>query len=200
MKKKMFYFLLPAMILFILGCEKNLTDSEIVMDAGYLNHSEIVSEDLGLRAANNGQSNTVISPFNISLWNDCTEEMVDLEGNFRTMVHVNIDGNGIPHVNSKTGFMNTSGVGQSSGLKYRWVGSGEECNAPQCIGDRIVNIHCNPVLCPDGVVVFTGLVRQRLISQGNAEDIVVSAFFHITLNANGDIPVVNQDFLNIECH
>jgi len=187
MKKYYFTpFLMAFMLLFLFGCQDSLSDSELF------------NVDLELRSINNGQSPMSIEPFVQTFWNECTEEYVDIRGNFKSMVHVTIDGNGIPHINSKTGFSNTSGVGQTTGLKYRVVGNGAECNVDLCIGDRNVNIHCNPVLCQDGVVIFTGVVRQRLVSQSNADDLIISSFFHITYVA-GDIPVVKQDFLELEC-
>ena len=186
MKKICILFLFPLLLLVVTGCEESLTDSQI--------HSD----ELEIRSNNNSQSQMTREPFNETVWNDCTGEYVDLTGIFKSMVHLNVDGSGIPHINSKTGFSNTSGVGQTTGLKYRLVGNGSECNVDLCIGDRNVNIHCNPVLCADGVVIFTGVVRQRLVSQSNADDLVISAFFHITYIA-GDIPVVKQELIQLEC-
>ncbi|NNF34426.1 MAG: hypothetical protein HKN68_09980, partial [Saprospiraceae bacterium] len=85
MKKLYIIVLLP---LLLVGCEQTLNDSENVIT------------DLEIRSNNNGQSHMVIEPFEETMWNECTEEWVDITGNFKTMVHINIDANGIPHINS----------------------------------------------------------------------------------------------------
>ncbi len=190
MKKSLSILPLLAIIgLFLTNCE-----------SAFINDTSIDKMEVDFRSNGGATPSTVVKKetYSETVLNPCTGEDVELSGEFHTVVHTTLDANGIPHISSQAGFNKTRGVGLESGLKYKLVGTGSDCNLPLCVGDRNLSALCDPNLCPDGTVVFTGLIRQRLVSQGPEDNLIYSLFFHVTLNSNGEISVL-KSYSSIDC-
>src|SRR5919108_1447123 len=80
------------------------------------------------------------------------------------------------HINAKG-----TGVGQTSGATYQW-------------NDAIIEVY------HDAALPFTATLIQtwKLIGQGAADNFVLKARIHVTINANGDV-TAEHDSLEVTC-
>jgi hypothetical protein len=116
--------------------------------------------------------------------NSCGGEDVQLSGTVNFVIRFTQDANGGLHniIGGHTNFQGVSGIGLTTGDKYIFSGG---------VND-ITNIR------EVSASEFTFLTHGRLISQGSELNQLASSLVHATLNANGEITVVTEQF-KFEC-
>jgi hypothetical protein len=67
-----------------------------------------------------------------------------------------------------------TGVGLVSGDEYRWTGTAKD------------NVHQS---FESNRFELTSVLNRHLVGQGGASNLVITAIFHVTVNANGDLAV-----------
>jgi hypothetical protein len=107
---------------------------------------------------------------------DCTGEDVELSGTFHLVSQLQSDGSEVGHIN----FQGVSGVGLTSGTKYR---------ASSVDSFRLAAPFPSDI---------TSVRSLRLISPGPEDNLLVMFLFHITVNANGETTAEIED-VNIKC-
>lgn len=122
--------------------------------------------------------------FDISttLFNPCTGELIDFEGQGHISVHGVMNNNKFSfhsHFNTQ----GIHGVGQTSGLTY----TGNEADNYSVNGSLT-----NPTL------VITETQSFKMITAGGGNNFVVKALFHVTVTPNGDVTTLVDNF-SIEC-
>jgi hypothetical protein len=113
-------------------------------------------------------SDNFSTPMNDIIANDCTGEEIKLSGAVHTQYNARETSDGF-RAESGTNYEGVSGVGVSSGRKYRLVGS-----------DRSVTDFRKPFPSRSTVVQTV-----RLISQGGAPNSSYKVQWHYTMDANG---------------
>lgn len=117
-----------------------------------------------------------------TVFNDCTGEWVDIEGEFLVVVRQVLAPSGrshfLVHVN-----VHVKGTGQTTGTGY------------------VSNEHLNLVANGggDGAQVFVLEFRVFSISKGPSDNGAGRIRIHMTVNANGDVTVDNFEFVFDEC-
>ena len=109
-------------------------------------------------------------------------EVVDLKGRLHTLITVNINKN---RVSGKTHFQpqGLSGYGSITGVKYQGVG--------------VTQNHFNGSI-DGGQFNQTFVNNFRIIGQGPGNNYLVHENFHLTINANGEVSTVHDNF-RVEC-
>jgi hypothetical protein len=121
-------------------------------------------------------------PIDEVLTNPCTGESVHFTGEFLFVSHVTQDENGGLHVYSSIQPRGLSGTGLESGTRYRFVGTDESV-----------------VYIPEGGVrEFTSVRHFRVVSENSSDNLLVSATFHFTVDANGE-PTAEVDKFALRC-
>jgi hypothetical protein len=115
-------------------------------------------------------------PLQKTVWVSCANggagESVDLGGSLRFRTFTNTDGNGGLHVRMHVQPDGVTGVGQSTGAKYRGTGGTIELSFE----------------AEDGVAGNYTLVNNfRIIGQGRGNNFLVHTTMHSTVNANGEV-------------
>ena len=122
---------------------------------------------------------TFTVPFNLVLFNECTGEDVALSGELRIRVKTTIDANGGIHSTFHLVPRRVRGEGVDSGIRYKLVGG--------------ARIHFNADA--DGAPLnFTATAMFNLVSQGGSDNLQVKFTFHVTVNANGEVTAVVDNF------
>jgi hypothetical protein len=112
--------------------------------------------------------------------NDGAGELVELSGTLHVLTHVTTDDQGGLHVKQHFQPQGISGVGLTTGDKYQGTGATQtEFNATAAFEQTSVN-------------------NFRIIGQGPDNNLLVHATFHVTVNANGDVTTVVDNF-SVEC-
>jgi hypothetical protein len=110
----------------------------------------------------------------------CTREAVHISGTAHILFHITRDSTDGLHIKMQTNYQGVSGTGLTTGDKYQVIGvSQNEYNSTVGSVETINN-------------------SLRYISQGNRDNLLIHALFHVTVNANG---TVTASFLNFsrEC-
>ena len=118
----------------------------------------------------------------VSCANGGAGEVVALQGDLHILSHVTVSNSGNVHVKVHFQPMGISGQGLTTGDKYQGTGVTQEqfnSNGPLPITDTFIN-------------------NFRIIGQGPGNNFLVHATFHITINANGDVTSVVDNF-KAEC-
>jgi hypothetical protein len=118
----------------------------------------------------------------VSCANGGTGEPVALQGDLHILSHVTVSNSGNVHVKTHFQPMGISGQGLITGDKYQGTGVTQEqfnLNGPLPITDTFIN-------------------NFRIIGQGPGNNFLVHATFHITINANGQVTSVVDNF-KAEC-
>lgn len=102
---------------------------------------------------------------------DCTGEDVELSGTIHLVSQLQPDGSEVSHFN----FQGVSGVGLTSGTKYR--------------ASSVDHVRLAAPFPSD----ITSVRSLRLISRGPEDDLLVRFLFHITVNANGEVTAEVED-------
>jgi hypothetical protein len=123
------------------------------------------------------QANTVTftekQPFNQTIINPCTQEEVQLTGEFLFLFHVTEDPNGGLHVQQHGSAKGITGTGES-GTQYRLVGvTREEFYFP-----------------PGETREATVVNRFHVVTPGPSDNFLFDQTIHVTFNANGEPTVV----------
>jgi hypothetical protein len=118
------------------------------------------------------------------IFSSCNGENVALEVTTTIVMHISVSNSG--RVNFKIAITeHATGVGQTTGARY--VGN----------STQEVNEHFDG---SDGAPYnFTFPNHLNLNGQGRVENLRVKEFFHITVNANGDITSFKEE-MSAECH
>lgn len=128
---------------------------------------------------------TVSTSFPISLTvfvpcaNEGAGEDVLLSGNLHDLFHITINDNSL-HVKTHSQPQGISGTGLVTGDKYQATGvTQEEFNTSFGVTDTFIN-------------------NFRIIGQGSGNNFLVHENFHITVNANGTVTALHDNF-SIDC-
>jgi hypothetical protein len=108
--------------------------------------------------------------------NDCTGEQVELSGTIHLVSQQQSDGSVVGHFN----YQNVSGVGLTSGTTYR--------------ASTVDTVRLAAPFPSD----ITSVGSFHLIGQGENDNLLVNALFHITVNANGEV-TASIDDTSIRC-
>lgn len=112
--------------------------------------------------------------------NDGAGELVVLTGTLHVLTHVTIDDQGGLHVKQHFQPQGLSGVGLTTGDTYRGTGVTQtEFNATAATEQTSIN-------------------NFRIIGQGPDNNFLVHSTFHVTVNANGEVTTVVDNF-STEC-
>lgn len=112
--------------------------------------------------------------------NDGAGELVVLTGTLHVLTHVTIDDQGGLHVKQHFQPQGLSGVGLTTGDTYRGTGVTQtEFNATAATEQTSIN-------------------NFRIIGQGPDNNFLVHSTFHVTVNANGEVTTVVDNF-SAEC-
>jgi hypothetical protein len=126
-----------------------------------------------------GQTSVVVDD---TVFSDCAGEDIHFTGEYHVEIHTVTDGKGGLHGQVTANDHNLTGVGMTSGTKYRRVGT---------TVDRF-NVSGPPPL----VETFTN--SFNLIGQGSKNNTILIETFHVTVSANGDV-TASVDKARIEC-
>jgi hypothetical protein len=112
-------------------------------------------------------------PFNQTIVNPCTGELVQLTGDLTFLFHVTEDANGGLHVQQHGSAAGITGTGES-GTQYRLVGvTREEAYFP-------------PGAPPEEPREATFVNRFHVVSKGSSDNFLFDQTVHVTFNANGE--------------
>ncbi len=112
----------------------------------------------------------------------CGGESVALSGDLHILIHQTVNGNNVvlkTHVQPQ----GISGVGLVSGDSYHSTGVTQETVAGSFKNGRFVDTFVN---------------NFRIIGQGTGNNLLVHETFHLTVNANGDVTALVDNF-SAEC-
>ena len=115
-------------------------------------------------------------PFDFLRSADCTGEIVEISGTIHMLNQIQADGSIMGHFN----YLNVSGVGLTSGNTY-------QANA--------VDHFRLSAPFPSSI---TSARSFLLISRGSSSNLLVTALYHITVNANGEV-ATSIDDLTMQC-
>jgi hypothetical protein len=107
---------------------------------------------------------------------DCTGEVVEISGTIHLVNQTQADGSLIGHFN----YQNVSGVGLTSGNTY-----------------RVTAVDHVRLVAPFPSSI-SSVQSFRLISRGGGSNLLVTALYHITVNASGEL-TASIDDLNMQC-
>ncbi len=130
-------------------------------------------------------TSSVVIPISIGVFVPCAlngaGEVVFLSGDLHSLFHFTDDGAGGFHVTVENNPQGVSGTGLTSGDKYQGTGvTREDFNSgPLPFNDTFVN-------------------NFRIIGEGTGNNLLIHATFHITVNANGEVTAIVDNFM-AEC-
>lgn len=107
---------------------------------------------------------------------DCTGEIVEISGTIHLVNQTQVDGSVIGHFN----YQNVSGVGLTSGNTYQV--------------SAVDHFRLSAPFPTD----ITSVQSFRLINRGSESNLLVTVFYHITGNANGEV-TASIDNLDVQC-
>jgi hypothetical protein len=122
-------------------------------------------------------------PTGLVVFVDCANggagELVLLDGDLHVLTHITANKNGF-HIKSHFQPQGISGTGQTTGDKYQATGVTQD------------QFNLGPG------ETFTSINNFRIIGQGPGNNLLVHSTFHYTINANGELTVVVDNF-RAEC-
>jgi hypothetical protein len=126
------------------------------------------------------ESFTEVEQFPINFIRGGCEEPIELSGTLHSVFHITTDDSGGVHVVSKTNPQGVTGVGLVTGTKYQGTGvTRSNFNGQVGSASTFVN-------------------SFKIIGQGTADNYLVQNSFHITVNANGEVTAVANNFF-VKC-
>jgi hypothetical protein len=114
-----------------------------------------------------------------SIWNPCANEWVHLDGYLHIVTHVTFDDEGGLHFREEVNPQNVVGEGLTTGAIYRFSGT----------VSVVENLRWD-----HSAETFTWIDQHRYIAQGSDANGVMQETFHATINANGEVTAVVDDF------
>jgi len=102
---------------------------------------------------------------------ECLEEVVSVSGALHVVSTATEDGAGGRHVNLVFNLKDVSGVGQTTGTRYR--------------GSGVTRLNKN--IRPPYPSTFTASNKFQLIGQGSGKDFALNATIHFAADANGNL-------------
>jgi hypothetical protein len=109
-------------------------------------------------------------------------EVISISGDLHSLFHLTISESGNIHVKQHSQPMGVSGVGLTTGDKYQGTGVTQQS---QSINGPLPQ-------------TFTSVNNFRMIGQGPNNNFLVHDNFHVTINANGELTAIHDNF-SIEC-
>ena len=144
---------------------------------GERGHSVTLAED-GRRALELLQADTR-APFDVVLFNECTGEAVDINGELEIRIRTTIDATGGIHGAFHLTPRHVRGVGVESGIAYHAVGG----------------LHDSFNAAADfAPLVFTTTQMFNLVSQGGSDNLQAKFGLHVTVNAQGEVTAEISNF------
>lgn len=122
---------------------------------------------------------SITVPYDVVLYNACTGEDVALTGELSITAHTTIDGQGGIHSKFTLVPHNVRGTGLSSGITYKAVGGARS------------TFNADADFAP---LAITSTSMFNLVSQGSSDNFQVRYTFHLTVNANGELTAVVDNF------
>ncbi len=120
-------------------------------------------------------------PVSFPMFNQCTNETVELSGNALVVRDETPDEHGLTFHSIDIAF---KGVGPTTGLRYVWH-FGITVSIQGTEGDA--------------AFAETTVVRSRLIAPGPGNDLVFAIVFHMTINAKGELAVLHNRVTDEAC-
>ena len=111
------------------------------------------------------------TPISLSLFNPCTNEVVDITGVIDTTVTAASDASGGIHITTHT-LIKGKGTGETSGKKYRFI------------SENTFSVSINGPCCQSESTLIQEVV---LLSQGASDNQRLQITMHISLDANGNL-------------
>ncbi len=109
-------------------------------------------------------------------------ELIELSGTLHIVSHVTFDAAGGLHFVSQTNPQGVTGIGLTSGTLYQGTG----------VGRFNINITAG------GAVGFTAVSSFKIIGRAPPDNLLVQAIFHVTVNPDGTVTTVVQQF-SVNC-
>ena len=126
-------------------------------------------------------STTVVKiPVDFNLFIPCAGEEVRLTGKLHLLIHVTLDNAGGFHSNLRANPQGITGTGLTTGDKYQSTGAS--------------NTQFNTKVGNEETFVFI----FNFIGQGNGNKLMVHVTHHVTVNANGIVTAIVDNF-RVEC-
>ena len=125
---------------------------------------------------------TTVEQIPISFETPGCEEPILLTGTLHLVSHVTFDANGGFHLVSESNPQGVRGLGLTSGTMYQGTGVGR------------VNANASG----SGAEEFTTVGSFKIIGRGPTDNLLVQATFHVTVNANGEVTSVVDNF-SVRC-
>ena len=135
----------------------------------------------GWTTMNNGATHTSFNytePVDWVVWNPCTDEYVVCDGDIHIHGSTTVTPSGNFHLNYHENNQSVTGVGQTTGNTYNYVG--------------VLHKHYNGNV---GETIFE-TYNAKMVSNGNQFNHDINV--HITVNANGEV-IVNNESDEITC-
>ena len=129
---------------------------------------------IGAATANAASVTNTFQAVNFIIFDDCTGENILFTGKVHDTENITMNPNGSFHLTITENFAGVQGVGQTTGMIYRFPGA--------------VSITENLTAAQEETETLT----QNLISLGSASNEQARVLLHITVNANGVVTVDNE--------
>lgn len=123
---------------------------------------------------------TVVETFPINFVIQGCEEPIELSGQLHSVFHVTIDASGGVHVVGQTNPQGVTGIGLVTGTQYQGTGV-SRFNFNMQAGEE-----------------FTSVDSFKIIGRGTTDNLLVQGTFHVTVNANGEVTAVVDNFF-VKC-
>ena len=131
--------------------------------------------------ANTTQTTVTVVPINVSPFDECTGEFVDLTGSLRVIFNSTTDAAGGQHRIEVGIYGQLTGTGELTGNSYRFVTA-----SPSVI----------PQLSSDALI-FSDAGAQLLLAEGSQDNLVHTLAVHFTVTPTGQVTSVSQ--FTFEC-
>jgi hypothetical protein len=139
---------------------------------------------IGVRPARAAVTTNVVIPIDIGFFVACAapgvEDIVDMSGSVHLLASVTLDNSGGAHADFHSNWANASGVGETTGLRYRGVWT----------NNRSDNVKVGETA--------TSISRINMVGLGTAGNLSVTVIQHTTVNANGTVTASFDKFV-AEC-
>ncbi|PHN02353.1 hypothetical protein [Flavilitoribacter nigricans] len=123
-------------------------------------------------------------PFTVSLYNECTDENMDLSAVVNMVFKETNTASGGLHFVEHFNLQNATAVGDKGGV-YTVAGSPQN--------------YIKKCSCGNGAAVTTLETRQVFVARGSTSNLTFSFFLHITVNENGEVTSFTPGVENFKC-
>lgn len=166
-------FTLSVFILFI-SCKKEINTD--------LNSNNKISAKTNSAARATAYTSNEKIPADLVVFIPCANggagENVDLSGFLHAVTHVTVTGNNF-HVKYHTQPQGISGVGETTGDKYQGTGETQEQYGGSFVNGQYEDTYVN---------------NFKIIGQGTGNNYLIHENLHVTINANGEVTTLIDNF------